>query len=282
MKNLAFRLLSITALCLGFTSFAQTHFQGIATYQTKTTIDMERFGDRMPPERQKMIMERLKNNLEKTYTLKFNKEASIYKEDEKLDAPSASGRGFRMMMSGQSGSTYKNIKTNLLKQDRELFGKAFLISDTLKSHAWKLTGETKKIGNYTCMKATTTKTLNTPGFFRRGPRKRSDDTKKETKKDSITPPKTIEVTAWYTMEIPVNQGPGEYWGLPGLILEINEGRTTILCSKIVINPKEKAEIKEPTKGKIVTKQEYDLILKEKTKEMRERFRGGRGKRGGKR
>jgi GLPGLI family protein len=26
-------------------------------------------------------------------------------------------------------------------------------------------------------------------------------------------------------------------GLPGLILEINDGKTVILCSKIVLNPK---------------------------------------------
>ena len=39
--------------------------------------------------------------------------------------------------------------------------------------------------------------------------------------DEIEVPKTIEVTAWYTPEIPINQGPADYWGLPGLILEVN-------------------------------------------------------------
>ena len=100
--------------------------------------------------------------------------------------------------------------------------------------------------------------------------------------DEIEVPKEIEVTAWYTMQIPINQGPGEYWGLPGLILEVNAGRTTLLCSKIVMNPAEKTEIKKPEKGKEVTKKEYNDIIKKKMEEMREMYGGrrGRGGRGG--
>jgi GLPGLI family protein len=50
-------------------------------------------------------------------------------------------------------------------------------------------------------------------------------------------------------EIPVSQGPEGYWGLPGLILEVNDGKTVLLCSKVVLNPKVKAEIKAPSKGR---------------------------------
>ena len=83
-----------------------------------------------------------------------------------------------------------------------------------------------------------------------------------------------EVVVWYTPQIPVNQGPGDYWGLPGLILEVNEGRTTILCSKIIMNPEEKDGIKAPSKGKVVSKEAYQAIVKKKTEEMRENFRRG--------
>ena len=98
--------------------------------------------------------------------------------------------------------------------------------------------------------------------------------------DQIEVPKEVEVTAWYTMQIPVNQGPGDYWGLPGLILEVNADRTTILCSKIVLNPAEKEEIKVPAKGKEVTQKEYNDIMKQKIKEMREMYGGRGGDRGG--
>ena len=86
-------------------------------------------------------------------------------------------------------------------------------------------------------------------------RRNNDKEDNETAKDStatkdimddIEVPKEIEITAWYTPQIPINQGPGEYWGLPGLILEINADRTTILCSKIIMNP---SENKNSFKGK---------------------------------
>ena len=46
---------------------------------------------------------------------------------------------------------------------------------------------------------------------------------------------------------PVGHGPSEYWGLPGLILEVSAGETTMLCSKIIINPVEAIEIEAPKK-----------------------------------
>ena len=93
--------------------------------------------------------------------------------------------------------------------------------------------------------------------------------------DQIELPKEITITAWYTPEIPVSQGPEGYWGLPGLILEVNDGKITILCSKIVLNPKEKAEIQAPSNGKEVSQKEYDEIVTKKMEEMSE-MNNGRG------
>ena len=90
----------------------------------------------------------------------------------------------------------------------------------------------------------------------------------------IEEPENLEVTAWYTPEIPISQGPGPYWGLPGLILEVNDGRTAILCSKLVLNSKEELNIKAPNKGKEVSQEEYNAILAEKMEEMSKRFRSG--------
>jgi GLPGLI family protein len=54
--------------------------------------------------------------------------------------------------------------------------------------------------------------------------------------DAIELPK-VTITAWYTPEIPVSQGPEGYWGLPGLILEVNDGKTTI-CALNCLESKE--------------------------------------------
>jgi hypothetical protein len=59
---------------------------------------------------------------------------------------------------------------------------------------------------------------------------------------------------------------------------VNDGRTVILCSKVVLNPKEKAAIKPATNGKVVTQKVFDETMIQKMEEMREmnRGRGGNG------
>jgi GLPGLI family protein len=265
-------------------------FQGVATYQSKTTIDFNGFGGRqMSEEQKKQIAERMKSMFKKTYKLAFNAFESIYKEEEKLETPGGGG-GFRVGFMGgfTGGPQYKNVKENQLLQEQEFFGKQFLVKDSLSRLEWKMGTESKQIGQYLCFKATAMKKVGDTDFtnFRRRDRTNNEDKKDgETVKDStktdnpmddIEIPKEIEVTAWYTPQIPVNQGPDEYWGLPGLILEVNAGRTTILCSKIVINPQNKEDIQTPTKGKEVTRQEYNDIVKQKMEEMRENF-GGRNR-----
>ncbi len=295
-KNLAIVLVMIVSSNV----FAQANFQGQAVYMSKTTLDMDNFGGReLSPERKKMIMQRMKSMLEKTFILDFNKTESMYKEDEALDAPGSRG-GFGMG-SMSAGTIYKNVKDNQLLQDQEFFGKQFLIKDSLTKLDWKMSGESKQIGKYTCFKATATKKVDAADWtnMRRKNRDKDnkEDDKKETaevEKDSTTTdapkdpfedieiPEEVEVTAWYTMDIPVNSGPGEYWGLPGLILEVNSGRTTILCTKIVMNPSDKNEIKKPSKGKEVTMEEYQETVKKKMEEMREMFRSRGGRGGGRR
>lgn len=290
MKNLGF---SFVCLLLLSSAFGQKEFQGMAVYESKTsTADMKSQMAQnrdITPDMQKMIEERMKGMFEKTFILNFDRSASIYKEEEKLDATS-DNQGFRMMgsMMGGGGTTYKNIKEKIYSVDKEFMGKEFLIKDSLPQLQWKMGSETKKIGGYTCYKATALKPVSQSDFRNFRPKKQEEvaagekksDTA-EVKKDRATNfmdqfeiPKEIEITAWYTPEIPVNQGPENYWGLPGLILEVTDGKTVILCSKIVMNTKEKAEIKAPSKGKVVTQSEYDKIVVDKMEELRQM--GGRG------
>ena len=97
------------------------------------------------------------------------------------------------------------------------------------------------------------------------------DGEKEEKKETVT----VETVAWYTPQIPISNGPEQFWGLPGLILEVQDGNLTIVCSEIVLNPSEKVEIEEPKKGKKVTQEEFDKIMDDHSKEMMERFRNKR-------
>lgn len=291
MKSLYIKISCVFFLALSNSIFAQKDFQGKAFYESKTTMDMEGWGGRQLSEEQKKQMaERMKNMLEKTYILTFNRTESTYKEEEKLEAPGSGGsRWGGMMSSFTGGPQYKNVKNSQLLQEQEFFGKQFLVKDSLPTLKWEMGTETKQIGQYTCFKATAVKPVDEMDFSNMR-RRRDDDEKKESTKtkdstkkegsnnpmDELEVPKEITITAWYTPQIPVNQGPGEYWGLPGLILEVNANRTTILCSKIVLNPTEKEDIKIPTKGKEVTKAEYNDIMKKKIEEMRDMY-GGRGR-----
>ena len=263
---------------------AQKDFQGLVVYESKTsTSDFKMDGNKeITPEMQKMFEERMKKMSEKTFNLYFDKTASIYEEEEKLEAPGTQGGGMRIMSSfmGGGGKLYKNVKEKTYTVDKEMMGKAFLIQDSLAKIDWKMTGETKKIGNYTCYKATAVQAVS-QSDFRNFRRKNQDDEKAKSEDkdkstnfmDQVEMPKELTITAWYTPDIPINQGPETFWGLPGLILEVNNGKTIILCSKVVLNNKEKKEIKAPVNGKTVTQKEYDDIVVKKMAEMREMHKG---------
>jgi len=289
MKKITFSLFIAVISTLAIQA---QNFQGMAVYESKTSL-----GDKMPklenkeitPEMQKMIEDRMKAMFEKTFVLNFDKTASIYAEEEKLDAGDEMSRGFKMMgsMMGGGGKQYKNIKDKTILQEKDIFGKEFLVTDTLAQIKWKMETETKKIGNYTCYKATAVVPTDKSNLMNYRPKKGAEEeVKKKSEEemkstnfmDMIEMPKDKTITAWYTPEVPVSQGPENYYGLPGLILEVTDGTTTILCSKVVINPKDKAEIKPLTKGQKVTQAEYAEIMMKKMKEMQEMYgpRGGKG------
>jgi GLPGLI family protein len=246
------------------------NFQGKALYFSKSTMSLGNFGARFSEAQKKQIMSRLKGRLEKKYVLTFNKQESMFYEEEKLDAVSGAtdswGKNFT------PGDQYKNTKENEQIQNQEFYGKNFLVKDKLQVIDWKMGSETKKIGKYICYKATAFVPTNDLTWYAFSWNRISNDTTKDNEKKAI---KMTQVEAWYTPQIPVKHGPSEYWGLPGLILEVSAGDTTLLCYEIVLNPKEKTEIKAPKKGKIVTKMKYQSIVAKKMKEFRDNRRGRR-------
>lgn len=290
MYKIILSLIAVFFVCLDVQA---QEFQGMAVYQTKTSITefKSRIDENkdLTPEIKKRIEDRMKSMSEKTFILNFDKSASIYKEEEKLETPTqgqggGSGRGRMWAALTPSGGTfYKNVKEKSYSVDREFMGKEFLVNDSLSNLKWKMEAETRLIGGYNCFKATAIKQVSKSDFRNLRPKKEETNTIKPTEElkktsfmDALEMPKEVIVTAWYTPEIPVNQGPEGYWGLPGLILEINDGKTVMLCSKVVLNPKGKAEIKAPTKGKSISQKEFDDIVIKKTEEYRSMNQGQSG------
>lgn len=270
-KSGFFYVLSLVFIFLLSTSVGDIQpfqeFQAKAYYFSKSKMELGDWGARLSEAQKKQIAARMRNRLEKGYVLSFNKEESLFVEEDQLDAISGAtdswGKNFT------PGTQYKNVKSNTQLQEQEFYGKKFLINDVLQPIEWKLESETKNIGNYTCFKATAsipTKELTWYSF--------SWDNLRETNNSEIdsTQTKDIKMTlveAWYTPQIPVRHGPLEYWGLPGLILEVSADNTTMLCSKLVLNPGEIIEIEAPSKGKQVTKLEYRTIINNKMVEFRD-------------
>jgi hypothetical protein len=152
MKKIVYASLFLISF---ITSNAQKDFQGMAVYESKTsTADFKsRFegNKEITPEIQKMIEERMKKMFEKTFFLNFDKSASIYKEEEKLDTPGqGQGGGMRMMSSfmGGGGTYYKNVKEKKYTVDKEFMGKEFLIKDSLTTYKWQMSSEARVIGGY--------------------------------------------------------------------------------------------------------------------------------------
>lgn len=263
-------IITILIVLFVFTVNAQ-NFQGKAIYKTSRKSNFKIKEDKgMDDKMQEEIQKRLQKMNQKTYILKFDKYASTYKQETTLNAPNPQvGNGavkvFSLGGSGDSDIYFKNTKENRFANQTEIQGKRFLIKDKLPKYKWKMSSETKNIGNYTCYKATFSKEV--------------ENVKMTVKNGKSVEEKTKEIvltTAWYTPQVPVNNGPDNYQGLPGLILEINDGKKLIVCTEIILNPSEKIDIVEPEKGEVVSKKKFDKIQKQKTDEMMEKMKGRNG------
>ena len=251
-------------LCLGLsiqTAFAQG-FTGRAYYKSSSKISISMDSTKMAPEQMAQIQASLKKQMEQNYVLSFNQTESTWKKEESLGggpATASSGGAVFMVVSGGAGSTlYKNIADQNYLEDHDMNGKAYLVKDTLEPFEWELSEETKKVGNYTAQKASFTKIVDSKRFS-------TGMTEMENVKD------TLQVTVWFTPEIPVSHGPENYFGLPGLILEVQNLGRTLICEKIELNPSaDPVVIERPSKGKQITQLEFQVIEQQGMKQMMNR------------
>ncbi|MFD2908523.1 GLPGLI family protein [Flavobacterium ardleyense] len=167
-----------------------------------------------------------------SFDLVFNDNASFFKKKESLDTKNTR---LAEVFAGAQGSYYtlKNSADKIKQIDN--YRGQFIInySDETK---WEFSEETKIIDNYVCYKATSVKVLNNSvGTF------------------------THPIIAWYCPSIPFSYGPKGYNGLPGLILELQVNNVKWGATKISLS-KENKKIEKPTKGKVVTEEEYINII----------------------
>ena len=266
------KIITVFALLLITSMNAQT-FTGKATYKTsrKSDLQIDANQEGMTDKIQEEVQKRLQKMSQKTFILEFDKTKSVYKQDESLAAPNLSSDFTQVQVieigggSGKGSIYYKDLQGKTYRNQTEIQGKVFLIKDDLPAYDWKMSTETKNIGMYTCYKATYTKEVE---------QKQVTFINGEMKEEVVK--ETIVTTAWYTLQVPVSNGPDNYQGLPGLILEINDGKNLIVCTEISMNPSKSIKIEAPKKGKVVSQEKYDEIQNKKSKEMMEKFKSRRG------
>lgn len=266
------KTLILLLIVLSIVSNAQD-FQGKAEYLSKRIMKngIKEVGikEEDDAELKKAYEEALKNATENVFILTFNKKEALYEKQQRLDKPNPQNGGVSVSIkfSGE-GKKYINIQDQSKITEDDIFGKEFLIVEKLESFEWKLTDESKKIGDYTCYKAEVVIPVS---------EKEKKEYEEYLKKQEVKPsffkqdePKEKKITAWYAPEIPVSVGPANYWGLPGLILEISDENTITLCSKVTLSNKENTKIKVPDNGAEVTQEEFDAIHKDKIQSLEDR------------
>jgi GLPGLI family protein len=266
------RSTAILILMFSLTRIFSQEMRGIAIYQSKRQFDFEANKEEGGHAINEQMQEQIRKQFQKEYVLYFNHAESSYTEKEKLDAPApgirAGGKTLRIMQNGAGGRLYKNTTEKKYIHQQELMGKIFLVLDSLKLPEWTLENEKKTIGPYTCNKAKWTRKVTQKVY------NRDEKDFKEAAQEKTT-------IVWYTPEIPIHNGPGEYWGLPGLILEVQEDNFSLMCTGIVLNPVEQFKIEIPEKGKEVSQETFNKIRDEKNREFLER-QGGRNRENGNR
>ncbi len=180
--------------------------------------------------------------------LLINKNSSMFKEKESMamDSKRQMIRKMAKIIAGLSSIYHYDIQRQEIIREQEFDGKSFNIVSKFSDLKWKLVNETKVINDYKCFKATTTKVF-------------------KSRKGNIV---NQEVIAWYAPKIPISLGPKNYVGLPGLIMELYEGKNKIYyVHSMNLNPKKEIKIRNLKKGERLTETEYANLTEGSTQQL---------------
>lgn len=184
------------------------------------------------------------------FHLDFDKQESVFYVDTETNLGLSNKTGYEAVIK-TFNFYYRNesTKTAIEQIHSE---RTYLVESKTSDIVWNITKEQKTIGEYLCFKATASVSayLSTRGIY----------------------DKTIE--AWFTPNIALALGPKNYGGLPGLIMELTDGKFTYYVNSIDFNPEFDLEVKKPTKGKTIDREEYFNMQPTITKDNFKQYIGG--------
>jgi GLPGLI family protein len=162
------------------------------------------------------------------YNLMFDKGKSVFSAINMMDSDSNDA----LEKSLAKGTYYINTIEKTIHHEGDFFGQNLIIYYDKPLYEWVVENKKKIINNYNCQKATTI-VENTNGV-------------------------KTKVTAWFTNDLNLNYGPKNYFGLPGLIIELHELDSVYYLKSLKFN-NQKLDI--PNKGKLVSFEEYEKMIK---------------------
>lgn len=268
------------AFAKAYTAQAQSDFKAVATYMSQTKMDIKldsaKTAKMNSDPMYKQIMEGLSKPNNQEYKLEFSATESSYEEVKELAKPSKPTNGFSISISASGGvgsMIYKDLTAGEYVKKGNIMGKDFIIIDKLPTYNWQLHNETKKIGNFTCFKATY---IPEPDEILEVEEEEKKEEEKTGLLDMTGSDYDPTITAWYTPDIQVSNGPGEFHGLPGLIVEVKVDNTIILLQSIEMNPEKELKLTKPKGGKKINQEDFDALQKKKSEELMNNRGSGNG------
>jgi GLPGLI family protein len=131
---------------------------------------------------------------------------------------------------------YRDFKNEKRVEIEDISAKQYTVMDSLTSYSWKIMNKIKEVNGQLCMMATTEDTV-----------------------------RNQKIVAWFANDIPSSAGPERYFGLPGLIMEldIDDGAVVITAVKVEMKPvAEDLKLPKKMKGKKITGKEYNKLIKD--------------------
>ncbi len=191
---------------------------GKITYERKTNL-YKKF--KYNGDVKEWLKEEDKNKLD-IFELYFNDSLALFK-------PQESDLVERMSWATSKNVVYQNFHTNYRLTEKKIWGEQFMVADSVRHFAWKITDSKRSICGYQCRKAIW---------------QANDSTR---------------IYAWFCSEVNASIGPESFVGLPGAILGLaTEDGGVIYFAKSIEVVKPEATTLVPKKSKQKTYKSAEL------------------------
>jgi GLPGLI family protein len=233
LPRLSRRFLPILSCLVASLSLTAQHLQGTIYYERK--IDAWRHID---DDQMKSMVPQFQTG---QYELSYRDSVCFYSAVPKDEAPDPfdnQGPGgnhlvMRFGGPGDGGVLVRNYSSGRLLEQTTLAEVQYVVNDSIRSLAWKLTTDTLSVLGHLCKKATAVSLRN-----------------------------KIPIVAWYCEDIPAPVGPDQFGSLPGAILKVDVDKGSTVFTAIRLSPSFDAKNMKNPSGKTITRAAFEKKMDE--------------------